>query len=569
MSRRTLLLFMLLLVFALPTQSQDPVPTLVPPTPIPFDTSAQTESVLAESAVARIQSTGRVRVGVLYTDPPFGQLTDRGEVQGFDADLARAVAEAWGVEVRIRQVTRQTAFEMLATSEVDFLLAAMVHRRDWDDEVDFSQTYYQGSVSVMVRSDDGAQALPDLNGRSIGVVLGSPSESALREWAARIGFNGNIQTFPTHDRMYGALGAGDVDGIAAPRHRLLQLSAFEPESKRALDDSIELLPYAAAMRRQDAPLRSLINRTLQHLEREGKLAELRRTHFNDETFDGVPVWANLPDGAPNPADFAPTIVYPSVYAVPRLQTSGTVRIAGPWLSSEQFASATESERRLDRFHRDFVNALTRRWNVSLELVTTAPGDAAQAVADGRADLALGIQPDWQAADRVDFAAPYLVRGLRLMVKANSNIFGFEELRGGLTVATTFNEPGSAAAAVREAERVNALITGFQTDESSLALQLLEDNNADVAFADSLKLLPHIEAYPNDLRLTDTWYSREYYALAVPANDIDFRLLVEYSVQELDRDGTLRQLWNGVVPEGDQPTLDIYPGPREFLGYVLG
>jgi hypothetical protein len=46
-------------------------------------------------------------------------------------------------------------------------------------------------------------------------------------------------------------------------------------------------------------------------------------------------------------------------------------------------------------------------------------------------------------------------------------------------------------------------------------------------------------------------------------------LVEYSVQELVRDDTLRQLWNGVVPEGDRPTLDIYPGPREFLGYVLG
>jgi len=555
--------------FAFPAQSQDAVPTFIPPTPIPYNTTADSESILSESAVARIIANNRVRIGVLYTEPSFGQFTNRGEVQGYDADLARAIAETWGVDLRLRQVTRQTAFEMLASDEVDILVAAMVHRRDWDDNLEFSQTYYQSAEAVMVRADDGAQSLGDFNGRKLGVVLGSPSEAALREWAARSGFNGTIETFVTYDRMYGALGSSGVDGIVAPRHRLKQLAAFEPESKRVIDDPIEILPYAIAMQRQDAPLRGLVNRTLQYLQSEGKLDELRRTHFTDERAESVPIWANLGDDAPKPANFASTITYPNTYVIPRLQSGGVLRVAGPWLTSEQFTTATESEKRLDRFQRDFITALTRRWNVTLELISAAPAEAVRLVNEGGADLAFGIPPDWQYADRVDFAAPYLIHGLRLMVKSNSNIFSFEELRGGLTVETTFNEPDSNAAAIREATRVNALIDSFQTTESSLALQLLEDHNADVAFADSLKLLPHIEAYPNDLKLTDTWYSREYDALAVPLNDVDFRLLVEYSLQELVRDGTLRQLWNGVVPVGDQPKLDIYPGSREFLGYVLG
>jgi ABC-type amino acid transport substrate-binding protein len=569
MRRRVVLLCVLLCgLFTIPVSAQNAAPTLIPPTPVPYNTSAESETALSESAVSRIVANNRLRVGILYTEPAFGQFTERGEVRGYDADLAAAIAETWGVELRLRQVTRQTAFEMLYNNEVDVLIAAMVHRRDLDDDVEFSQTYYQSAESVMVRSDDGANTLADLNGRSLGVVLSTPSETALRDWAARSGFNGSIQTFPTYDRLYGALGSGGVDGIVAPRHRLRQLAALEPEARRLLDEPIEILPYAIAFRRQDAPLRTLINRTLQHLQRSGKLDELRRIHFTDERFDGVPVWANLSD-APKPTDVSSAIIYPSAYVIPRIQSNGVLRVAGPWLTSDQFANATESERRLDRFHRELINALTRRWNVSLDLISMPAADAAQAVADGRADLAIGLPPDWQFADRIDFAAPYLVHGLRLMVKSNANIFSFEELRGGKIVATTFNEPNSAAAAVREAERVNALIRSFQTDESSLALQILQDKNADVAFADSFKLLPHIEAYPNDLTLTNRWYTREYYALAVPLNDIDFRLLVEYSIQELVRDGTLRQLWNGLVPAGDQPNLDIYPGPRQFLGYMLG
>ncbi|MCU0475363.1 MAG: transporter substrate-binding domain-containing protein, partial [Anaerolineae bacterium] len=215
-----------------PASAQNAAPTLVPPTPVPYDTSAQTEAALSQSGLARILETGRVRIGVLYTEPAFGQFTERGEVRGYDADLARAMAEVWGVELRLRQVTRQTALEMLNNSEVDLLLAAMVHRRDLTDEVEFSQTYYQSAEAVMVRSDDPAQTLADLAGRRLGVVLGTPSEVALRDWAARTGFTGSIETFVTNDRMYGALGGGSVDGIVAPRHRLKQLAALEPEARR-------------------------------------------------------------------------------------------------------------------------------------------------------------------------------------------------------------------------------------------------------------------------------------------------------------------------------------------------
>ena len=164
--------------------------------------------------------------------------------------------------------------------------------------------------------------------------------------------------------------------------------------------------------------------------------------------------------------------------------------------------------------------------------------------------------------------PYFLHGLRLMVKADSQVFGFEELRGGGTVATVFNEPASAAAAVSAAAAATARIEGFQTDESSLALQILEDLNADVAFADVLKLMPHLEAYPTLLRVTDAWYTQEYVSVAVPLNDADFRLLVDYSIQALIDDGTLRNLWSGLLPPQDAPQLEIFPGSVEFLGFQL-
>src|SRR5690606_25560956 len=174
-------------VLPLAAQPDQPVPTLVPPTLVPAPDAGMTDALVSASAVVRILNEGKVRVGILYNAPPFGLLNIRGAVAGFDADLARSMADAWGVEVEFVQVTRQTALDMLLNDQVDLLAAALVHHRDLDRKVEFSYTYYQGSQSVMLRDDDGAAVLAHLADRRLGVVIGTASEVAVQAWQARAG----------------------------------------------------------------------------------------------------------------------------------------------------------------------------------------------------------------------------------------------------------------------------------------------------------------------------------------------------------------------------------------------
>ena len=54
-----------MMLFTAQAQEPQPVPTIIPPTPVPYDTTGASESALTESAIARIQNSGRVRIGVL------------------------------------------------------------------------------------------------------------------------------------------------------------------------------------------------------------------------------------------------------------------------------------------------------------------------------------------------------------------------------------------------------------------------------------------------------------------------------------------------------------------------
>lgn len=548
--------------------AQGPVPTLVPPTLVPTIDPAAVEDVLpSESALARIQSTGRLRVGMLYNQAPFGELNIRGEQTGFDADLARSIAETWGVELDLMQVTRQTAVDLIRSGELDLLVAAQIHHRSLDALVEFSQTYFVGSKVMMVRADDGAATLADMANRRIGVVIASDDEAAAALWSQRSGITANLQTYLTLDRAFVALLTSDVDGIISSRYRLIRM-ATQPDQVRILDQAVATEPYAVVMRRQDVNLRNLVNRTLQYLAQSGRLEQIQQQHFSSVSYnpDLTPQWQNLGDEAPKPDQFTTDIPYPAQPVLPRLLNERVIRVAG---ISNLPEDAPESARRLALLNRSIVEKMVERWDARIEFLPDSAANALELVANGSADLAVGVEADWNWADRVDFTAPYLLHGQRLLVRVNSEIESFAELRGGKWVAIATNEPEMEARAVELATSVNARIEVYYPREQDIAFAILVENNADVAFGDSLKLIPHVQANPEDLRLTDRWYSRRYVGLAVPRNDLDFRLLVEYTLQELSQDGTLQTLLQPVMLPQDMLHVPVWPGPSSYFGLTLG
>ncbi|MCU0480113.1 MAG: transporter substrate-binding domain-containing protein [Anaerolineae bacterium] len=565
---------------SIPDSRQIPAPTLVPPTLVPQQSSAREETLSTESVVTRIRNAGVVNVGILYNQPPFGELNIRGELVGYDADLARSMAQTWGVEVNFIQVTRQPErlAELLKTGTVDMLVSALVHERELDAFMEFSQSYYIGEQAIMVRRDD-AEKPADMANRRIGVVIATPAEKAVGDWLARSGFSVQINTYLTLDRAYTALAVGEIDGLVDSDYRLRQVSSGQPDLIEILAEPIQLDSFAIAFLRQDASMRDLINRTLQYLTSTGRMNEIHQAYFPGKVNNALIIWKNLGD-APNPSQYEAPIPFPSTYVVPRIQSGNAIRVAGI-----NDAPATESERRLNTFYRELLIQLASRWGVTVEFIPSTPENALELVATGQADIAVGVEPDWAWSNRVDFTLPYLWRGDRLMVEIGSNIRGFSDLRGDKVIVPE-NQTGAADRAVALANTITATIQTIPQPESELANALFnEELNASAVFGDSIILMAHLQAMPDRLELTRTddgsaprWYNPSFIndlrfppipiVMATPYNDVDFRLLVNYTLQELIREGIHKTMLQPLIQERDIPVLEIWAGGTNFFGFEL-
>ncbi len=569
MRRLSLLVLSTLLMLAGSGLAQQAVPTLVPPTPVPREPTPVMDSLPSESAVARIQQTGRVRVGVLYNEPPFVELTMRGEVSGYEAEIARRMADAWGVELDFVQVTRQNALPMLKRGEVDMLAAAMVHHRALDNEVEFSQTYHTGRQALLVPAEAEIASIYNTGNARVGYVVGTPSEAALNAFIADSGLPLQRQPYLTLDRAYAALYGDEVDAVAGRREHLLQIAQNELNAIKLLEQPLAPEPFAFALPRQDVNMRNLVNRTLQYLlskrsnpNADSTLVQVYAEYLPGARFqyDALPVWENVGSEAPTPAQVAADMPIPQQYALPRVQSAGVLRVAGGQIAPE---GAPRSVQRVTQINRAVAEQIGQRLGVSVQFVE---GDPVALVENGQADIAVGLAPDWNLSNRIDFSQPYLKHGDRLLVPTNRNVRGFGDLRGAVIALIMGDDSAEDRAnAWGRSVNVNSL-RFFRTTEDDLAITLLENNNATVAFGDSLQLVPHQQASPGALEFLDRWYSRKYIAVGVPRNDPDFRAAIDYAIQDMAQDDTLDTLLRPVTP-ADETLIapDIWPGRTTIPG----
>ena len=155
------------------------------PTPAPGTQAPDaqtTESPAAESDVAYIQDKGTLVVGITEFAPMDYQ-DENGEWIGFDADLARKVADALGVEVEFSLIEWGSKLMELDSKTVDCLWNGMTITDEITNGASATNAYATNAQVVVLKADvaEEYQTVESLAGLNFAVEAGSAGEAAAQE----------------------------------------------------------------------------------------------------------------------------------------------------------------------------------------------------------------------------------------------------------------------------------------------------------------------------------------------------------------------------------------------------
>ncbi|MGJ0514431.1 MAG: ABC transporter permease subunit [Methylomicrobium sp.] len=248
-----------------------------------------------------------LKVGVSATREPFSFVDKNGRISGHDGELARIIASRLQRPVEFFNMKFMALIPALQSGKVDLIVTGMTATGERKKHVDFTQPYYANAQVMLVRKsasaapapsptvqdsvDDGISQLAHIDGKRVGVLGGSAGDLAARKHFP----NATFQVFVASADAALAVKTRKADAFVYDKSVLLNLAEKNPELV-ILDEPVDKLEVAAAVRKDNAALLAEINGVLSELKKAGTLQHLR-TKWIDSKYKVTPQMAVIQGAA--------------------------------------------------------------------------------------------------------------------------------------------------------------------------------------------------------------------------------------------------------------------------------
>jgi glutamate transport system substrate-binding protein len=220
----------------------------------------------ADSTLGKIQRRGEITIGVKYDVPPFGfKNPQTGEVEGFDVDMGRYIAEELGVEPKFIEAISDNRIPFLEKGTVDLILSTMTINAERDQEIDFSEPYYIARGRILVPKGSDIKGLQDLNGKSVCTALGSTYEETIRERAP----DADLKLVDTYSECLELLQNEAIDAISTD-DVILTGMIIQDDSLTMVGKPLTIEPYGVGIKQGEKQVQRFVDSVLKQVEEDGR-----------------------------------------------------------------------------------------------------------------------------------------------------------------------------------------------------------------------------------------------------------------------------------------------------------
>lgn len=218
--------------------------------------------------------------------PPQSFLNDKGEMDGFDIDVAKEIAKRMGAKLKIKTPAWEIITAGRWNGRWDISVGSMTPTKERARVLDFPAVYYYTPASFAVHKDSAAKSLADLNGKKIGVCGGCTYESYLKkdltlDAGGVPAFDyqvtpGNIRAYETDTNAFDDLKIGDGKRLDAILSALPTINEAIKNGYplRVIGEPAYYEPLSVALDKGDAEFSAKIKSIVAAMHSDGTLTKL-------------------------------------------------------------------------------------------------------------------------------------------------------------------------------------------------------------------------------------------------------------------------------------------------------
>ena len=236
-----------------------------------------------QEAAGELDTSKTYVLGMDDTFAPMGFRDEKGELVGFDVELAQAAAKEMGIKVECQPIDWTVKETELDSGNVDFLWNGYSITPEREKKVLFSDPYMDNRQIIVTLKDSPVNSKADLVGKRV-TVQGESSalEAVTKDEAFVKSLAEPPVEYATNTECFKDIEAKRCDAIVVDevlaRYYMKQNGE---ENYKVLDDNFGEEKFAVGMRKDDVALQEALNKALAKLKEDGTYDEIYKKYFAD------------------------------------------------------------------------------------------------------------------------------------------------------------------------------------------------------------------------------------------------------------------------------------------------
>jgi polar amino acid transport system substrate-binding protein len=223
-------------------------------------------------------------VGAYPANPPWEAKNEKGEFEGFEVDLVRAIAKKLNREVELQDLGFQALFAATSSGRIDMAISTITITAERLKTQAFTQPYYDSAMALAAAENTTLKTLADVKGKTLGALATSTGETWIRNNMQKYGIAG-IKTYNTQQDLLLDTRNGRADGaisdLAGMQFTFMKMSGMK---------IVEVIPTGdqyGIMMRKGSPLLEPVNNAISELKKDGTLAALHKKWLGADAAAGT------------------------------------------------------------------------------------------------------------------------------------------------------------------------------------------------------------------------------------------------------------------------------------------
>lgn len=249
-------------------------------------TTETTEATTEESGSLTIKD-GVLQVGMDIAYPPMEYYDEDGTTPiGFDVEVAQAIADELGLELELMDTAWDGIFASLDSDRYDCVISGVSINDDRKAAYNLTEPYIANRIVLVTPKDSGITSPEQLAGKSVAVQSETTSDYYMKDLMTN-GLETELLPYDKVIQCFDDLKVGRVNAVVTDSVVAAYYLGTDADKYETTWESEEAEPMAICLKKGNDTLTQEIEKAVDTLYENGKIAEISTKYFGKDVTEGV------------------------------------------------------------------------------------------------------------------------------------------------------------------------------------------------------------------------------------------------------------------------------------------